>query len=161
MPDVGTMPDTGAMPDTMSSDVGAMPDSGAMPDTNAMSDVGAMPESGAMPDTNTMSDLGDQPSSNNASTDGDLGALISQTSSAVNLMAAVQNNPDQAASLMQTAVKTSGLQANEALLSTLVGMDSPSRSQLGDVLNEAVGNGLSLNDARTVAQSLRKSGVCQ
>lgn len=82
-------------------------------------------------------------------------------SSLENLTATVKASPGQAAAVLRDAVKE-GVAVEQALDAVLRGMVNPDRQQFNTVVKEAMGHGLTVDQAKGIVEQLKASGgVCQ
>lgn len=78
------------------------------------------------------------------------------------LTATVKAEPEKAVELLRDAVVKDGIPVDKALGAVLGGMASPDRQQFDSVVREAMDHGLTVKEAKAIAEQLKASGgACQ
>lgn len=79
----------------------------------------------------------------------------------VELSNQIQNNQEIAAQIFRNAVANKGMAIDSALNAVLLGMKNSNKVDFDSLMNEAIGMGITAEQAKEIAKSIRTSDVCK
>ncbi len=85
-----------------------------------------------------------------------------QTQEMAELTAQVQDNPKEAARILQKAMANKNLKVEKAMEAVLRGMQNPTKDDFNQLINQALDMGITLESAKELVKTLKESGgICK